>query len=213
MAAKDTMKDVICKDVMRVALYARVSTHDQQTLPLQLEALREYAQRRNWQIEGEISEVASGAAATKRPQREALLQAAKRREVDAILVWRLDRWGRSVADLVNSLAELEAVGVAFVSVTEALDLTTPAGRAMAAMVAVFAQFEREILKERIKAGIAQAKAQEKATGRPQTAARQAEQMRQLHAQGISQAEIARRLGVGRTSVRRMLQGNVLQASD
>ena len=116
------------KDTMRVALYVRVSTHDQQTLPLQIEALREYAQRRNWQIEREISEVASGAGATKRPKREELLKAAKRRELDAILVWRLDRWGRSVADLVNSLAELEAVGVAFISVTEALDLTTPAGK-------------------------------------------------------------------------------------
>jgi len=129
---------------LRVALYVRVSTHDQQTLPLQLEALREYAQRRHWQIVSEVSEVASGASTAKCPQREALLQAAKRREVDAVLVWRLDRWGRSVADLVNSLAELEAVGVAFVSVTEALDLTTPAGRAMAAMVAVFAQFERAV---------------------------------------------------------------------
>ncbi len=190
---------------LRAALYVRVSTHDQQTLPLQLEALREYAARRHWQIVREVSEVAPGAAAAKRPQREALLQAAKRREVDAVLVWRLDRWGRSVADLVNSLAELEAVGVAFVSVTEALDLTTPAGRAMAAMVAVFAQFEREILKERIKAGIAQAKAQGKAMGRPKTAAKQVEEMHKLHAQGVSQAGIARRLGIGRTSVRRLLK--------
>lgn len=81
---------------------------------------------------------------------------------------------------------------------------------MAAMVAVFAQFEREILKERITAGIAQAKAQGKAMGRPKTAAKRAEEMNELHAQGISQAEIARRLGVGRTSVRRALQGNVLK---
>ena len=189
---------------LRVALYVRVSTHDQQTLPLQLEALREYAARRHWQIVREVSEVASGAAAAKRPQREALLLDAKRRQVDAILVWRLDRWGRSVADLVNSLAELEAVGVAFVSVTEALDLTTPAGRAMAAMVAVFAQFEREILRERVKAGIAQAKARGKAMGRPRTAAKKAEEIHALYQAGVSQAEIARRLAVGRTSVRRLL---------
>ncbi len=141
---------------MRVALYTRVSTHDQQTLPMQCDTLREYTKRRGWEVVREVSEIGSGAV--KRPQREELIKAAKRREVDAVLVWRLDRWGRSVADLVNSLAELEAVGVAFVSVTEALDLTTPAERAMAAMVAVFAQFEREILRERVKAGIAQAKA-------------------------------------------------------
>jgi DNA invertase Pin-like site-specific DNA recombinase len=189
---------------MRVALYTRVSTHDQQTLPLQQQALREYASRRGWDVVREVSEIASGAAGIKRPKRDALLQAAKRRQVDAILVWRLDRWGRSVADLVNSLAELEAVGVAFVSVTEALDLTTPAGRAMAAMVAVFAQFEREILKERVKAGIAQAKAKGKSMGRPKTAAKQIGQVRALHAQGISQAAIARQLGIGRTSVRRLL---------
>ena len=84
-----------------------------------------YAKRRGWEVVREVSEVGSGAV--KRPQREELIKSAKRREVDAVLVWRLDRWGRSVADLVNSLAELEAVGVAFVSVTEALDLTTPAG--------------------------------------------------------------------------------------
>jgi DNA invertase Pin-like site-specific DNA recombinase len=188
--------------MLRAALYTRVSTHDQQTLPLQIEALREYAKRRDWQVVREVCEVASGAV--KRPQRDELLQAARRREVDAILVWRLDRWGRSVADLVNSLAELEAVGVAFVSVTEALDLTTPAGRAMAAMVAVFAQFEREILKDRVKAGIAQAKAKGKPMGRPQTAAKQVQTIRALHTQGLSQAEIARRLGIGRTSVRRLL---------
>ena len=192
----------------RAALYTRISTHDQQTLPLQQEALREYATRRGWDVVREVSEVASGAPAVKgpqRPQRDALVLAAKRRQVDAILVWRLDRWGRSVADLVGSLAELEAVGVAFVSVTEALDLTTPAGRAMAAMVAVFAPFEREILKERVKAGIAQAKAKGKPMGRPQTAAKQTQTIRALHAQGVSQAQIARQLGIGRTSVRRLLR--------
>lgn len=188
---------------MRVALYTRVSTHDQQTLPLQLDALHEYARRRDWSVVSEVTEVGSGAL--KRPKRDALLQAAKRREVEVILVWRLDRWGRSVADLVNSLAELEAVGVAFVSVTEALDLTTPAGRAMATMVATFAQFEREILKERVKAGIAQARAKGKLLGRPKTAGQRAGEVRTLHASGMSQVQIARQLGISRTSVGRFLK--------
>jgi hypothetical protein len=87
--------------MMRVALYTRVSTHDQQTLPLQQEALLKYAHRRGWDVVREVSEIASGATGVKRPKRDELLLAAKRREVDAILVWRLDRWGRSVADLVN----------------------------------------------------------------------------------------------------------------
>jgi len=133
--------------------------------------------------------------------------AAKRRQVDAILVWRLDRWGRSVADLVGSLAELEAVGVTFVSVTEALELTTPAGRAMAAMVAVFAPFEREILKERVKAGVAQAKAKGKPMGRPQTASARQEEARALHAAGVSQVQIAGQLGICCTSVGRLLKAS------
>ncbi len=87
------------------------------------------------------------------PAREKLLEAARRREIDVVLVWRLDRWGRSVTDLLATLQELEHLGVGFVSLTEALDLTTPAGRAMAAMLAVFAAFEREVLQERTRAGM------------------------------------------------------------
>ena len=85
-----------------------------------------------------------------------MLEAARRREIDVVLVWRLDRWGRSVADLLTTLQELQHLGVGFVSLTEALDLTTPAGRAMAALLAVFAEFEREILRERVRAGLAHA---------------------------------------------------------
>ena len=97
--------------------------------------------------------------------------AARRREIDVIVVWRLDRWGRSVADLMATLGELTELGVGFVSLTEALDLTTPTGRAMAGMLAIFAEFEREILRERVRAGIAQARKQGRPHGRPRTAAR------------------------------------------
>src|SRR4051794_24193655 len=90
-------------------------------------------------------------------------------EIDAVVVWRLDRWGRSLADLVVTLQELSALGVGFVSLTEALDLTTPSGRAMAGLLGVFAEFEREILRERDKAGIVQARQQGKPHGRPRTA--------------------------------------------
>jgi putative DNA-invertase from lambdoid prophage Rac len=117
------------------------STNDQQTIPLQMRALREYAGRRGWAIALQVKEVGSGAS--QRQLREKLLDAARRREIDVVLVWRLDRWGRSVTDLLATLQELEHLGVGFVSLTEALDLTTPAGRAMAALLAVFAEFERE----------------------------------------------------------------------
>jgi putative DNA-invertase from lambdoid prophage Rac len=188
--------------MFRVGLYARVSTHDQQTLPLQMRAMREYALKRGWTIAVQIKEVGSGA--TERELLENLLVAARRREVDVVLVWRLDRWGRSLVDLVVTLKELGQLGVSFVSLTEALDLTTPTGRAMAGLLSVFAEFEHEILRERIRAGIAEARLKGKRFGRPLTAAKKTGQIRKLYRAGISKAEIARRLDIGRTSVRRIL---------
>src|SRR4030081_3399835 len=151
---------------LRVGLYARVSTHDQQTLPLQIRAMREYAAKRGWTIVAQIQEVGSGAC--QRELRETLIAAARRREIDVVLVWRLDRWGRSLVDLVVTLKELAGLGVSFVSLTEALGLTTPSGRAMAGLLSVFAEFEHEILRERIRAGIAEARSQGKHLGRPVT---------------------------------------------
>src|SRR5271157_5108815 len=123
-------------EMFRVGLYARVSTHDQQTLSLQIRTMREYAGKRGWEIAIQIKEVGSGAV--ERELREKLMVAARRREIDVVLVWRLDRWGRSLADLVVTLKELAALGAGFVSLTEALDLTTPTGRAMAGLLSVFA---------------------------------------------------------------------------
>jgi DNA invertase Pin-like site-specific DNA recombinase len=121
---------------------------------MQNRAMREYATRRGWTIALQVKEVGSGAS--QRQMREKLIDAARRREIDVVLVWRLDRWGRSVTDLLATLQELEHLGVGFVSLTESLDLTTPGGRAMAAMLAVFAEFEREVLRERVRAGFAHA---------------------------------------------------------
>lgn len=188
--------------MFRAGLYARVSTTDQQTLAMQNRAMCEYAARRGWAIAMQVREVNSGAA--KRDAREKILEAARRREIDVVLVWRLDRWGRSVTDLLATLQELEHLGVGFVSLTEALDLTTAAGRAMAAMLAVFAAFEREILQERTRAGLAHARQNGKKLGRPMTAGLQAAEIRKLHHAGVAKAEIARRLQIGRTSVRRIL---------
>ncbi|MBK7928959.1 MAG: recombinase family protein [Bryobacterales bacterium] len=180
--------------MFRAGLYARVSATDQQTLAMQCRAMREYAARRGWTVALQVREVNSGAA--RRPVREKLLEAARRREIDVVLVWRLDRWGRSVTDLLATLQELEHLGVGFVSLTEALDLTTPAGRAMAGLLAIFAEFEREILRERTRAGLAHARAAGKRLGRPATAATHAAEVRKLHRAGISKSEIARRLECG-----------------
>ena len=187
---------------LRAGLYARVSTHDQQTLPLQIRALREYAAKRGWTIVAQIKEVGSGAS--QRERRETLLASAIRREIDVVLVWRLDRWGRSVADLVSTLQELQHLGVGFVSLTEALDLTTPSGRAMAGLLAVFAEFEREILRERVRAGLHHARQQGNRLGRPPSVVHKTVEARKLYRQGISKSEIARQLEIGRTSVRRLL---------
>jgi putative DNA-invertase from lambdoid prophage Rac len=185
---------------MRAGLYARVSTHDQQTLGLQTEAMSAYIRDRRWKVVSQVKDVGSGAK--ERPGREGLLKAARRREVDVVVVWRLDRWGRSLPDLVVTLRELTDLG--FVSLTEALDLTTPTGRAMTGMLAVFAEFEREILRERVRAGIAQARKEGRPHGRPRTASLKGEAVRRLKAERVSHAEIARRLGIGRTSVRRIV---------
>lgn len=190
------------KTPLRAGLYARVSTNDQQTIPLQIRALREYAARRDWTVAMQVKEIGSGAPA--RELREQIVEAARRRDIDVVLVWRLDRWGRSVTDLLATLQELDHLGVGFVSLTEALDLTTPAGRAMAGLLAIFAEFEREILRERVRAGLAHARQNGKKLGRPATAALHADEVRKLHRAGVSKAEIARRLQIGRTSVRRVL---------
>ena len=117
--------------MFRAGLYARVSTHDQQTLPMQNARYAGVRCPARLDDRLQVREVGSGAA--QRKLREKLLEAARRREIDVVLVWRLDRWGRSVTDLLATLQELDHLGVGFVSLTEALDLTTPAGRAMAAI--------------------------------------------------------------------------------
>jgi putative DNA-invertase from lambdoid prophage Rac len=169
--------------MLRAGLYARVSTEDQQTLAMQSRAMREYAARRGWAIALQVREVNSGAV--RREAREKILEAARRREIDLVLVWQLDRWGRSVTDLLATLQELEHLGVGFVSLTEALDLTTPAGRAMAGLLAIFAEFEREILRERTRAGLAHARENGKRLGRLATAAAHAAKVKKLNRAGVS----------------------------
>ena len=192
---------------MKAGIYARVSTHDQHTLNLQIEAMKKYALARDWQIETEIAEIGSGAKDT-RPKREELINQARRRQIDVIVVWKLDRWGRSVNDLFHTLNELNCLGVGFISLTEALDLTTATGRAMAGLLSIFSEFEREILRERVKAGIAYARQKGKKHGRPVTIKKHESEIKKFFDSGLSKAEIAKRLCIGRTSVRRVLKQNI-----
>jgi DNA invertase Pin-like site-specific DNA recombinase len=177
---------------------------------MQLSAMRSYAKKRGWTVAVEVEDVGSGA--TTRPLREKLIETARRREIDSVIVWRLDRWGRSLVDLVSTLQELTALDVGFVSLSEALDLTTPSGRALAGMLAVFAEFERDILRDRVKAGIDQARKDGKPHGRPMTAGKLVPEMKQLRKDGVSKRAIAKQLGVSRTSVIRLLRSRKRSSS-
>lgn len=183
---------------MRTAIYARVSTSDQQTLSMQINKMKDYVKSRDWTLTAEVEDVASGAKT--RPKREELLKMARRREIDAVIVWKLDRFGRSLADLITSLNELKSLGVIFVSITEALDFSTPSGRAMAGMLSIFAEFEREMIRERVKAGIANAREQGKPHGRPKTASLKIEKILELKAEGLNNSQIAKKLKISRGSV-------------
>lgn len=193
---------------MKVALYARVSTVDQKTLPMQLEIMKEYCLKRNFEIFIEVSEVASGAK-NDRVERKKIIDLAKKRKIDAVIVWKLDRWGRSLNDLISTINELTSLGVGFISITEALDLITPMGKAFAGLLAVFSEFERDLLTERIKAGIVQARKKGKIHGRPATAFEKSDWVIKYFNQGKNLSEISRTLGMSRTSVRRILRANGL----
>jgi putative DNA-invertase from lambdoid prophage Rac len=189
---------------MRAALSARVSPHDHPTLTMQIDALRAFATWRHWPVTDAVEESASGAT-DHRPKRQTLLKAAKPRQRDAMLAWKLDRWRRSLIDCTTTLHERTAFGVGYVSLTEALDLTTPAGRAFVGVLTVCAACEREVIRERITAGIADARPRGKAHGRPRVTVKDAAQMRALAQPGLHQAAMARPWDLWRTSVRRVLR--------
>jgi len=178
---------------MKAAIYCRVSTVGHgQDVGMQLRELREYCAARKWTIAAEYTDTASGAK-DKRPGLNQLMVAAKRRRFDVVLVWKLDRFGRSLRHLVNALAELEAVGVAFVSMTDNVDLTTPAGRLMFQVIAAMGEFERELIRERVRAGLRNAQAKGRKLGRPKASLDTA-RIVLLRAQGRSYKAIAEEIG-------------------
>ena len=151
---------------MKVALYARVSTVNAGQDPeTQLIALREYCQKRDWIIVEEFVDNGVSGSKTSRPALNQLMTDAKRRRFDAVVVWKLDRFGRSLKHLIDSLAEFNALNVGFVSMTDAMDLTTPQGRLMFGIISVMAEFERSLIQERVKAGMRAAKAKGHVPGR------------------------------------------------
>jgi DNA invertase Pin-like site-specific DNA recombinase len=152
---------------MKAAIRARVSTNNGHQNPeMQLRELREFCQRRGWQIHGEYTDNGVSGAKDSRPALNQLVADAHRRYFDVVLVWKLNRFGRSLRHLVNALAEFESLGVAFVSLQDNLDLSTPSGCLMFQIVGAMAEFERSLIVERVKAGMRNARAKGKRVGRP-----------------------------------------------
>ncbi len=180
---------------MRAAIYARVSTSDQ-NCELQVRELREYAARRGWEIVAEYIDAGWSGAKASRPELNRLMADARRRRFDVVLVWKLDRWGRSVADSIRSIQELVGLGVRFLAVTQNIDTdeSNPMSRFLLHIMAAFAELEREMIRERVTAGVRTARAKGKALGRPRRVFRRDEAMR-LRAEGWSWRKIAAELRV------------------
>jgi DNA invertase Pin-like site-specific DNA recombinase len=188
----------------RVALYARVSTSNGQQDPeMQLRELREYAQHRDLVIVGEYIDRMTGSKDS-RPSLNRLMADAGQRKFDAVLVWKLDRFGRSLRHLVNALAELEALGLTFISLRDNLDLSTPSGRLMFQIIGAMAEFERSLIQERVRAGMRNARAKGKRLGRPRADVDES-RVEALRASGASWRAVAEKLGVGVGTVHRISQ--------
>jgi DNA invertase Pin-like site-specific DNA recombinase len=181
----------------RVALYARVST-DSQTTDNQLLQLRQIAERHGWEVVGEfVDHGISGAKGRKdRPQFDKLLRGVNAKDFDVVAAWSVDRLGRSLQDLVAFLQELQAKRVDLYLHQQGLDTGTPAGRMMFQMCGVFAEFERAMIQERVRAGLDRAKAKGKTLGRPKVSQEVEDRIRELAAEGMGRVKIARTLGVG-----------------
>jgi DNA invertase Pin-like site-specific DNA recombinase len=179
----------------RVAIYARVSTVDKGQDPeTQRLVLREYAARRGFAVVGEYVDYASGTR-DDRPQYQTLWDAVRKRQVDVVLVWRYDRFARSTQALVNALKEFQRLRADFISYQENIDTTTPHGELVFMVMASLAQFESRLIGERVKAGMARAKAQGKRISRPPIAEEVQSRITALYEQGVSIHQISQRLGI------------------
>jgi DNA invertase Pin-like site-specific DNA recombinase len=181
---------------MRCAIYARVSTiGNGQSPEMQLLELREHCERRGWSISGEYVDIGISGAKEKRPELDRLLADAHRRRCDVIVVWKFDRFARSVSHLIRALETFQSLGIEFVSLTEGVDTSTPAGKMIFIVLGAVAELERSLIAERVKAGLRNARAKGKKLGRPRRVL-DAPRIAALRAQGVGWRAIAKELGVG-----------------
>ncbi len=194
---------------LRAALYARVST-DRQSTENQLRELRQAAERLGWEVVKEyVDRGISGAKGRKnRPQLDAMLKGVARKDFDVVASWSVDRLGRSLIDLVNMLQELHSTGVDLYLHQQGINTTTPAGKALFGMMGVFAEFERGMIQERVRAGMARAKSRGTKSGnpigRPAVSAAIEDRIRELRAEGLGMLKIAARAGCGVSVVQRVV---------
>ncbi len=187
---------------LKVALYGRVST-DGQDPEVQLSALRLHASNRGWEIVEEYVDKGFSGAKERRPALDRLMKEAWVGKFQAVLVWRFDRFARSVKNLISALEIFRTLKIDFVSLQEQFDTSTPIGQAMFTIIGAMAQLERDIIRERVKAGLERARANGVRLGRP-TAEAQSDQVKVLREQGLSLGEIAQRLKCSRSTVRRRI---------
>lgn len=188
---------------MKVALYARVSTESQDP-EVQLQALRPHAANRGWEIVEEFVDKGFSGAKERRPALDRLMQAAWAGKFQTVLVWRFDRFARSVKHLIEALEKFRNLKIHFISLQEQFDTSTPIGQAMFTIIGAMAQLERDIIRDRVKAGLDRARARGVRLGRPQVTARP-DQVSMLRQEGLSLHEIAKRLHCSRSTVRRRMR--------
>ncbi len=186
----------------RVAIYARVSTTDQST-ESQLLDLRRYVSDRGWQIHREYCDNGISGTEESRPELDRLMADAKKRKFDRVLVWRFDRFARSTKHLILALEEFKNLGIDFVSYQENIDTSSPLGSAIFTIISAVAQLERDIIAERVKAGLRRAKENGKKLGRPKAEVPKGEIYR-LHSHGLSLRQIATQLNISKSTVARYL---------
>ena len=187
---------------MRVAIYARVSTGEQ-TTDNQVIKLKKVAERNGWEVEAIYADTISGAK-SKRPELDKLMQSVMRKEIDIVMVWSVDRLGRSLQHLITLLSDIHSKDVALYLHQQGIDTTSPAGKAMFQMMGVFAEFERAMIQERVKAGLSRAKAQGKTLGRPKVTKNVEKAVLSAREEGTGKRKIARQLGIGVSTVNRIL---------
>jgi DNA invertase Pin-like site-specific DNA recombinase len=175
----------------KAAIYARVSTHNE----MQLDELRAYCKKRGWDVAGEFVDKGISGAKEHRPALDRLLSLCRKRTIDAVVVYRYDRFARSLRQLVNALEEFRALGIDFLSLHEGTDTSTPNGRLVFGIFASIAEFERELIRDRVRSGLAAARRKGKRLGRPRVAVDIAK-IRCLRAEGASWPTIAKKLGIG-----------------